>query len=102
MSIVNYSSTSQYYNTSQTSWCLNLLEYRNISQDPSDTIISLISKYKNNPYLLSYDYYGTDRLWWIFMIVNPDTIIDPINDMVPGMEIRIPTSTRLKSELGIS
>lgn len=102
MSIINYSSTSQYYNTPQTSWCLNLLTYRNIDIDPSDSVVILDSKYNKNPYLLSYDMYGTDRLWWIFMIVNQDSLIDPINDMVSGMVIRIPTASRIKSSLGVS
>lgn len=101
MSKVNYSSGSQYYTTTQTSWCLNLLNLRDIEPDVSDQIIYLDSKYKNDPYRLAYDLYGNDKLWWIFMLVNKDTIIDPINDFKAGMVIRLPTAERVSTTLGI-
>mgnify|MGYP001157445761 CR=1 FL=1 len=101
MSLIKYSSYSQYYTTDQTSWCLNLLSFRNIDEDPSDIIISLDSKYEKDPYMLAYDYYNNEKLWWVFMVVNPDIIFDPINDMVAGTYIRVPTLSRLNSVLGI-
>lgn len=101
MSYVNYSKSSQYFFTNQTSWCLNLLELRIIDQDPSDIEYILGSEYENDPYKLAYDLYKDDKLWWIFCVLNPDILIDPIYDMKPNIIIRIPTSDRVKTTLGI-
>lgn len=101
MSKVNYNNASQYYTTNQTSWCLNLLNLRVIDQDPTDVIFVLSSEYNNDPYKLANDLYNNSNLWWVFMIVNPDVIIDPINDMQAGITLRIPTKQRIKSVLGV-
>lgn len=101
MSYVNYDKSSQYYFTNQTSWCLNLLELRIIDPHPSDITYTLGSEYENDPYKLAYDLYNDEKLWWIFMILNPDAIKDPIYDMKPNMTINIPTSDRVKSTLGV-
>lgn len=99
MSIVNYSSSSPYADTGQTNWYLDLLSYRDIGRDSTDTIQTLVQKYENRPDLLSYDLYGTPNYWWVFMIVNPNVIKDPIYDMTVGISIYCPTAARLTQVL---
>jgi len=98
MSIVKYGPTSPYYTTQQTSWFLSNLSYRSIPRDSTDIFIpALASKYENRPDLLSYDQYNTPNYWWIFMILNPNVIKDPIYDMKTGMSLYIPTLNRLST-----
>lgn len=99
MTTVNYSGSSPYADTPQTNWYLDLLTYRPIGRDGTDTIQILTQKYQNRPDLLSYDLYGTPNYWWVFMIVNPNQIKDPIYDMVVGLTIYCPTFSRLTQVL---
>ena len=101
MTKVSYSSTSQYYSTGQSSWHLDLWKKPSIPlDDNSDYMYSITTKYDNNPGLLAYELYGDQKLWWVFVIMNPDILIDPIYDFVSGIQIRVPTKTRLQSCLG--
>lgn len=100
MTKVSYSSTSQYFKTGQSSWSLGLWEKTIIPYDSTDTIITVTSKYDYNPGLLAYDQYGDMKLWWVFVVMNPDTILDPIYDFKSGIKIRIPTKSRLANYIG--
>jgi hypothetical protein len=40
-------------------------------------------------------------LWWVFSVRNPDTIKDPILDMLPGVKIYLPKISVIKKALGI-
>lgn len=102
MSKINYSKNSPYYLTPQTSWYRSNFVFRDIKKDGSDYVVILESKYQNRPDLLSYDYYGTTDLWWVFAIVNPDIIKDPLKDMKTGIQINIPRFDRLSRLLGAS
>jgi len=101
MSTVQYKASSPYYATPQTSWYLSNFEPRDISRDGSDKIRILETKYENRPDLLAYDLYGTPNFWWIFMIVNPNQIKDPIYDFKAGIVIYTPTMSRLTALLGV-
>lgn len=96
MAVVNYRSTSPYVNTNQFSWYLDILEFRAIPADGTDKIMRIEAKYNKRPDLLSFDEYGTTDYWWVFMIRNPDIIADPINDLLSGIDICVPTLTRLQ------
>lgn len=100
MTKISYSSTSQYFKTEQSSWCLGLWKKTNIPYDSSDTVITVTSKYNNNPGLLAYETYGDNKLWWVFVVMNPDIILDPIYDFVSGIQIRVPTKSRLQNYIG--
>jgi len=100
MAKVDYKNSSPYSATQQTSWFLSNMTYRDIPRDGSDQIKILESRYENRPDLLSYDLYGTPNYWWVFMVVNPDKIKDPIYDFKPGMVIFTPTVNRLTQILG--
>ena len=101
MSTVNYQPTSPYSETPQTTWYLSNFVPRVVNRDGTDTIKVLETKYEFRPDLLSYDLYGTPNLWWVFMVVNPDQIKDPIYDFKAGLVIYVPTATRLSNNLGV-
>ena len=94
-----YQRTSPYYYTPQTSTYLGYWSPPLIAPDLTDTLIQLSSRYQNRPDLLSYDLYGTPRLWWIFSMRNPDKIRDPIWDMVNGLQIYVPSNTTAQGYL---
>jgi hypothetical protein len=100
MAKIDYQNSSPYADTQQTSWFLSNMTYRDIPRDGTDTLKVLESRYNNRPDLLSYDLYGTPNYWWVFMIVNPDRIKDPIYDFKTGTVVFCPTASRLTQILG--
>ena len=60
---------------------------------PSRTrTMTLDQRYHKRPDLLAYNLYGNSDFWWIFILYNRDIIVDPINDFVQGLTIRVPNS----------
>ena len=80
---------------------LGLLSIRSIPAEKDDYLYKIESQYNYRPDLLSFDLYGTPKLWWVFAQRNMDVIKDPVFDMVAGTEIYIPKGTALKARLGI-
>lgn len=99
MSVLKYSSFSQYSQTPQTSWYLDLYQDVGFEEDISDEIYVIEPKYKHRPDLLAYDRYNNAALLYIFFLINDD-IFDPIFDMIPGNTIRVPTSSRVQKFFG--
>ena len=97
-----YTTDSPYYTTSQTSWYLDVWNFRDIPPDSTDTTLTLARKYTHRPDLLAYDLYGKVEWDWVFTIRNPDVIRDKIWDFVAGITIYVPTKERLQSILGTS
>lgn len=95
MTTKKYSSLSPYFETPQTSWYLDFYEAREIPELDTDRRLTLDPKYEKKPHLLSYDLYGTSRLWWVFAVRNPNVIKDPIFDFVEGIEIFVPERNTL-------
>ena len=89
MAFTNYTNTSPYYNTPQTSWYLSTWEGKKFPALDTDVPYTVEKKYEKRPDLLSYALYGTTRLWWVFSVRNPNAIKDPIYDMLEGKEIMI-------------
>jgi hypothetical protein len=83
--------TSRYRGTPIKDFYLDLWTEIEIPESPNDLLIEVDPKYDERPDLLSFDLYGTPRLWWVFAIRNPDTLIDPINDFRSGILIFAPT-----------
>jgi len=96
-----YSRYSPYHSTSQDNGYLGLWSPRNIPFQKDDIFVEIESKYHQRPDLLSYDLYDTVNLWWVFAVRNPDTIKDPIFDLVSGSRIYLPKITTIKTALGI-
>ena len=65
----------------------------------NDPLVTLTSRYHQRPDLLSYDLYGTPRLWWVFVLRNMDLINDPIADFVSGLQIYTPTKASVEKFL---
>ena len=100
MAVTKYSSASPYAATAQTSWYLEPITLRLIPSSSDDRQITLDPKYQYRPDLLSYDLYNNPSYWWIFMVRNMDVIRDPIWDFQAGIQIYVPSDTRLKQILG--
>ena len=94
-----YSKTSPYYSTTQTSYYLDLWAAPNLQPSNSDALMTVSLRYVHRPDLLSMDLYGTPRLWWVFSMLNPDQIKDPIYDLTAGIEIKIPSKASLQGFL---
>ena len=80
---------------------LDIMKIRPIPAEADDFLYEIESQYTYRPDLLSFDLYGTSKLWWVFAQRNMDIIKDPIFDMMPGTKIFIPKSSKLKTRLGI-
>jgi alpha-L-fucosidase len=59
------------------------------------------NQYKHRPDLLSYDLYGTPKLWWVFSQRNMSIIKDPIYDFTPGIVIFCPKKSNLEKFIGV-
>ena len=66
----------------------------------SDDIYTIESKYENRPDLLAHDRYGSTNLWWVFALRNPDLLVDPLEDFVAGLNIRIPPRETIDRLIG--
>ena len=84
--------TSHYLNTSIRDFYLDVLTIRSIAPSSNDSLIAIENKYDKRPDLFANDFYGSPRLWWILVLRNMDTLIDPIEDFTAGTEIFVPSS----------
>jgi hypothetical protein len=97
-----YSTTSPYYNTLVTKGnYLGFLEKRPIPINENDILYEIGSQYIYRPDLLSFDLYGTPKLWWVFAQRNMEVLKDPIFDFLPGTSIYLPKRSTLSSLLGV-
>lgn len=100
--MASYSNTSPWFLTNINSEIyLDLLEYRSIPKDSSDIVFEITPQYTYRPDLLSFDLYGTPKLWWVFTVRNPDILKDPVFDFVSGTKIFLPKKSMLSSIVGI-
>lgn len=99
--MAQYSKSSPWAFTPQNNLYLELLEIRPVPAEPDDFTYTIENQYKHRPDLLSYDLYGTPRLWWVFVQRNMSIIKDPIYDFVPGTVIKIPKRSNLEKFLGV-
>lgn len=96
-----YSKTSPYYTTPITNGYLDVMEFRDLPNERSDTLFEVTATYENRPDLLAYDLYQDARLWWVFAVRNKRTIKDPVYDLKAGVKIYLPKMSTIKSVLGI-
>jgi hypothetical protein len=99
--MAKYKRSSPYYDTTQNNFYLNLLSIRAIPSEEDDFLYVIENQYKHRPDLLSYDLYGTPKLWWVFVQRNMSTIKDPIFDFIPGTKIYLPKKSNLEQFLGV-
>ena len=99
--MATYSKSSPYYATGSFGPFLDVLEYRDIPQNPNDVEYQIDAVYQYRPDLLAYDLYGNAALWWVFAVRNPNVIQDPIFDFQPGVIIFVPQKQNLITALGL-
>ena len=100
--MATYTKTSPYSNTKITaSGELDILKIRPVPADDDDFLYEVEPQYNFRPDLLSYDLYGTPKLWWVFAQRNLDILKDPVFDFKAGVKIFLPKQSALQKALGI-
>ena len=101
--MAKYEESSPWKNTpnNETGEYLDFMRPRPVPASPDDVLYEIEPQYNYRPDLLAYDLYGTPKLWWVFAQRNPDYIEDPIYDFAPGVTIRLPKLSNLKTDLGL-
>jgi hypothetical protein len=99
--MANYRKSSPYFLSKQNNLYLETLVIRPVPAEADDFLYKIENQYNHRPDLLSYDLYGTPKLWWVFVQRNMDVLKDPIFDFVPGAQIYIPKKANLEKYLGI-
>ena len=99
--MATYRKSSPYYLTTQNKQYLEILSIRPVPADADDFLYKIENQYRHRPDLLSFDLYGTPKLWWVFIQRNMSVLKDPIFDFVPGAEIYIPKKGNLEKYLGV-
>ena len=64
-----------------------------LTQDASDTVITITPKYHNRPDLLAHDAYGRSTYAWVILQYN--NILDPVTEFVVGASISLPSAQRI-------
>jgi hypothetical protein len=97
-----YESTSPWHTTTivQNQY-LDILQIRPIPAEDDDILYKVQPQYAYRPDLLAYDLYGSHKLWWVFSQRNLDLLKDPVNDLLPGIEIYLPKGPNLSRMLGV-
>jgi len=72
-------------------------ERRPFSESVSDKTITLSHRYNRRPDILSTDLYGTPHLSWLILQMN--NIVDINEEFITGVELRIPTQSRVQLEI---
>lgn len=96
-----YSASSPYYKTKTFGNFLDVMVNRPISKLSDDVLYEIDHVYEYRPDLLAHDLYGTGSLWWVFAQRNPNVLVNPLLDFVPGTRIYIPKLSTLKQDLGV-
>jgi alpha-L-fucosidase len=96
-----YKKSSPYFLTKQNNLYLETLTIRSVPAEADDFLYKIENQYNHRPDLLSFDLYGTPKLWWVFIQRNMNVLKDPIFDFVPGVQIYIPKKSNLAKYLGI-
>lgn len=99
--MATYSKASPWHNTFITQDVLEILSIRPVAAEADDFVYTIETQYNYRPDLLSYDLYGTPKLWWVFIQRNMDILQDPIYDFRAGVEIYIPKKSGLFKVLGL-
>ena len=96
-----YTKTSPWFDTTVSNGYLGKFNIRPVSAEPDDIRYTIDPQYNYRPDLLSFDLYGTPKLWWVFTQRNMNVIRDPIFDFKVGTTIFIPKKSKLFKLLGL-
>lgn len=93
-----YSQYSPYAKVKQT-WYLGYNLPANMPPADSDTFYTIPPVYNEQPWRLSKELFGDERLYYIFSLLNPNELADPIYDFKSGLTIRVPSIVRVQNYL---
>lgn len=93
-----YSQYSPYAKVRQT-WYLDYSLPIGITPADSDVNYTIPTEYDEQPWRLSYELYGNERLYYVFCLLNPNILVDPIYDFKAGTVISIPSLQRIQMYL---
>jgi len=80
-------------------YVIGMRDIIDIPKTPSDTIHTVTSSEVCRLDLIAYKYYNNALLWWV--IAQANNIKDPFNDVVLGMQLRIPNMNTLYGNGGV-
>jgi hypothetical protein len=83
--------------TEVSTFALEWWDRNDLPKDPTDIVYSMERKYEGNPEILGKVFYGDRRLWWVICQYNG--IVDPMDELVEGKILLIPTLDRVKKNL---
>lgn len=84
--------------TEVSSFAIESWDATQLPPDESDIVYFVEKKYENKPHILGLVFYGDTGLWWVICQYNG--IIDPIDEIVEGRLLLIPTKNRVTALLG--
>lgn len=100
--MAEYNILSPWHNTDiENNQYLGILNIRPVPATSDDVLYTIETQYTHRPDLLAYDLYGSTKLWWVFSQRNPDSLKDPIYDLVAGLKIYLPQGPKLRKILGL-
>ena len=77
------------------SFAIEMWDATTLQPDSSDIIYYVEKKYEGYPHLLGYIFYGDIGLWWVICQYNG--IIDPMEEIIEGKSLLIPTLDRINT-----
>ena len=96
-----YSLYSPYAKVKQT-WYLDYNLPQSLSPAVYDTEYTIPAHFNEQPWRLAKELYGNERLYYIFALLNPDILVDPIYDFTTGTVILVPSLQRVQTWLNSS
>ena len=96
---ITYNSNSVYAKTPINSNYLGIWDAPTVELTGDEMTVIISREHTNRPDLLSHKLYGNPRLWWIFKMMNPDKLNDPIWDFKEGVSIIVPKKANVSQFL---
>jgi len=92
-----YENSSIYSETPIRTFYLDIWVPKEIPSSTDDKVWTITGKYHHRPDLAAYNFYGNEKLWYVFALRNKDILIDPIFDFTAGTEIIVPSKNSLSN-----
>lgn len=70
---------------------------RSLPTDDSDISVTIDARYQYRPWMVAYDYFGSESLEWVVLQYN--NILDTMEEFTQGTVIKLPTQQRLNLEI---
>lgn len=83
---------NQYSDTLITDFYLDLAKFPDMTKlvgGKTPVVITVDPKYQYRPDLLSYALYDNSSYWWLIVMLNRNSLKDPIRDLKAGMSLLV-------------